>query len=74
VIYETLHPEAKAATGVELANKRWNAADKLSVASYATDAAAATGDSERTVRRQTKIGEVLGDLKNQLKGTPSDSI
>lgn len=68
-IYEALHPEAKAAIGAELVNKRWNTADNLSVVSYAADAATATGETERTVRRKNLIGEQLESVAEQLSGT-----
>lgn len=60
-IYETLHPEAKhGAKGGWHNNKTENLeTDKLSVSSYAADASAATGVSERTVRRDTQFRSAL---------------
>ena len=58
-IYEDLHPEAKSATGAELAAKRWNATDKLSVASFAASTAEKLGVSERKVYRLLAVGSTL---------------
>lgn len=71
VIYETLHPAAKRGA---LGGKGINAdilTDNLSVRtdSYATDAATATGENERTVRRKNLIGERLEGFADQLEGT-----
>ena len=67
-IYEKLHPEAKAgvaqAKGMNTA--LGNVADKLSATSYAADAANAVGETERTVRRKTRIGEQLAEVAEQL--------
>lgn len=70
-IYEKLHPEAKAgvaqAKGMNTA--LGNVADKLSATSYAADAANAVGETERTVRRKTRIGEQLAEVAEQLQDT-----
>lgn len=53
-IYEQLHPEVKAGTAGAIASNKaqgkGDATENISVASYATDASAATGTAERTVR------------------------
>ena len=41
----------------------------MSVVSYAADAATATGETERTVRRKNLIGEQLESVAEQLSGT-----
>ena len=66
-VYEKLHPEAKRGA---LGGKGINAdilTDKLSVRneSYAADAANAVGETERTVRRKTRIGEQLAEVAEQ---------
>lgn len=70
-IYERLHPEAKVgAKGGWHNNKSENLeTDNMSVSSYATDAANAVGEAERTVRRKTRIGEQLAEVAEQLQGT-----
>ena len=70
-IYETLHPEAKRGA---LGGKGINSdilTEKFSVRmdSYATDAAAATGETDRTIRNKTRIGNSLGDVADLLEGT-----
>lgn len=70
-IYEKLHPETKRGA---LGGKGINAdilTDKLSVRTdnYAADAATATGETERTVRRKNLIGEQLESVADQLSGT-----
>ncbi|MBN2631586.1 MAG: ParB N-terminal domain-containing protein [Rhodobacteraceae bacterium] len=59
-LYEKLHPEAKAATGSALAAKRWDAADTMSVASFARATAEKFGMSDRHVRRLIEAGTKLG--------------
>lgn len=58
-IYEKMNPQAKAATGAELAAKRWNATDNLSVASFAASTAEKLGVSERKVYRLLAVGTAL---------------
>lgn len=58
-IYERLHPEAKAKTGAALAHARWNAADIMSVASFAKATAEKFGIDERHVRRLVSLGGSL---------------
>ena len=70
-IYEALHPEAKRGA---LGGKGINAdilTENISVRtdSYATDAAAATNETERTIRNKTRIGNVLGEFADLLEGT-----
>jgi hypothetical protein len=55
VIYERKWPQSKAATGSDLAQKRWgDATDKLSTASFAEDTAAKIGITDRDVRRSIR--------------------
>ena len=68
VIYETLHPE----TAVPGRGKNQyvpTANLTVGILTYVTDASAATGNSESTVRRQTRIGNALGDVADLLEGT-----
>jgi len=58
-VYERLHPETKAKTGSALAAARWNAADIMSVASFATATAEKFGMSDRHVRRMIAAGTAL---------------
>ena len=59
-LYEALHPEtAKGTAGAVASNAKQgkgNATDNVSVASFAADTAAKTGQSERQVRRDVAIG------------------
>lgn len=67
-IYEKLHPE----TAVPGRGKnQYVPTDNLSVGipTYAADAATATGETERTVRRKNLIGEQLESIAEQLTGT-----
>ena len=69
-IYETLHPEAKATNnGGGFKGNQHVVTDNLSATSYAADAATATGVSERTVRRNTRFGEVLKPYRAELTGS-----
>lgn len=70
-VYEKLHPEARAATGAALAAKRWDAADTMSVASFAAATAEKFGMSDRHVRRLIAAGEALqgGDV-HRLRKAP----
>ena len=61
-VYERLHPEAKAATGAALAAKRWDAADMMSVTSFAAATAEKFGLSDRHVRRMIAAGSALNGL------------
>jgi len=58
-VYERLHPEAKAKTGAALAAARWNAADTMSVASFAAATAEKFGLTDRHVRRMISAGSSL---------------
>jgi len=58
-VYEKLHPEAKASTGAALAAKRWDAADMMSVASFAAATAEKFGMTDRHVRRLIAAGSRL---------------
>jgi ParB family chromosome partitioning protein len=58
-VYERLHPEAKANIGAQLAAKRWDAADTMSVASFAAVTAEKFGMSERNIRRLIAAGAAL---------------
>ena len=72
-VYERLFPEVKAGTAQaqamngKLGRSSCNVADKLSARSYAADAANATGESERTVRRKTRIGEALEPIAEKRR-------
>ena len=71
-IYEALHPEAKAGGdhGNQYTGGKQRQTDNLSTCkSYAADAATATGETERTVRRKNLIGEQLESVADQLSGT-----
>lgn len=72
VIYERLHPQAKAAIGADLAAKRWadNAAGNLPVASFAADTAAKTGLDESTIRRSIRRAESIpAEVREEIKDT-----
>lgn len=70
-IYDRLHPEAKAQAGAALAAKRWNAAEMISVASFAKATAEKFGLSERHVRNLVQAGEALTDAQvAQLRTAP----
>lgn len=70
-VYESMHPETKAATGAALVNKRWNTADTMSVVSFAAATAQKFGMSERHVRRLIAAGERLDPRDRQmLRGAP----
>ncbi len=58
-VYERLHPEARAKTGAALAAARWNAADIMSVASFAKSTAEKFGMTDRHVRRMIAAGHTL---------------
>ena len=58
-IYEALHPETKQATGRELAEKRWNATETISTASFADDTAQKSGLTARTIRQEVQIATGL---------------
>ena len=70
-IYETLHPETRHITEKGGPGRGNKTTDKLSVVlpSYSADAATATGVSERTVRRDTRFGEVLKPYRAELADT-----
>lgn len=70
-VYEKAYPETKLAVGTELAAKRWNAADTMSVASFVTSTADKMGVDERTVRRLVAAGRSLGPREIQeLRDAP----
>ena len=70
-VYERLHPEAKAAAGAALAAKRWDAADMMSVASFAASTAEKFGLTDRHVRRMIAAGVKLGpDEIAKLRAAP----
>lgn len=70
-VYERIHPQAKAATGSALAAKRWNAADTMSVASFAASTAEKFGMTDRHVRRLIEAGTKLGpDEVAKLRAAP----
>ncbi|MBO4168905.1 ParB/RepB/Spo0J family partition protein [Cereibacter azotoformans] len=70
-VYERLHPETKPATGAALAAKRWDAADIVSVASFATATAEKFGLTDRHVRRMISAGSALGpDQVRALRQAP----
>ena len=64
-IYEKLRPETRQG-GDRKSEAVKNQTDNLSVCSYAADAANAVGETERTVRRKTRIGEQLAEVAEQL--------
>ena len=70
-IYETLHPETRHITEKGGPGRGNKTTDNLSVVlpSYSADASAATGVSERAVRRNTRFGEVLKPYRAELTGT-----
>ena len=71
-IYLELHPET--AAGAAGAEARWNAADNLSTASFATETSKATGRDERTVRRDAERGEkVIDAVLDMIRGTRLDT-
>ncbi len=70
-VYEKAFPQAKAATGADLVNKRWNTTDNLSVVSFAATAAEKMGVSERMVYRLLAAGTALGpDEIGRLRNAP----
>jgi ParB family chromosome partitioning protein len=70
-VYERMHPEAKAKRGAALAAARWNAADIMSVASFAKSTAEKFGMTDRHVRRLIAAGSTLhaGNIA-QLRTAP----
>lgn len=74
-IYEALHPETKQTTGRELAEKRWNATEIISPASFADDTAAKSGLTARTIRQDVQIAsDISDDVKESTKGHPLAGI
>lgn len=70
-VYERAYPQSKAATGADLAAKRWNAADNMSVASFVATSAEKLGVTERQVRRLVAAGLALGpDQVRKLRAAP----
>lgn len=69
-VYDRMHPEAAAATGAELAAKRWNAADTMSVASFAQATAEKFGMSDRHVRRLIEAGQKISSHAHELRAAP----
>lgn len=69
-LYEKDHPET--AQGKAGATSRWNATDKMSVASYAANAAEVFGKSERQIFRLISVGEKLSNEETaQLRQAPN---
>lgn len=71
-IYEELYPETKAATGKELADKRWNATATVAVVrgkSFVADTAEKTGMAERTIRGKIQIAKGLTPEGGETGGT-----
>lgn len=71
-IYEQLHPEAKHGGdhGNQHTGGKQRQTDNMSTCqSYAADASAATGVTERTVRRNTHFGEILKPYRKELTGS-----
>lgn len=58
-LYEKIHPETVQMSGAALAAARWNAADIMSVASFATATAEKFGVTDRHVRRMLAAGSML---------------
>lgn len=69
-VYEKMHPETVAASGAALAAKRWNAADTMSVASFAKATAEKFGMSDRHVRRLIEAGERVAQHAHELRSAP----
>jgi ParB family chromosome partitioning protein len=57
--YEDLHPEAKAAAGADLAAKRWDATEMISVASFVASVQEHLDLSERHIRNYVRAGSLL---------------
>lgn len=71
IVHERVYPQAKAAIGTELVNKRWHTADNLSVVSFAATAAEKMGVSERKVFRLLAAGTALGPEEvGRLRNAP----
>lgn len=71
-VYEKLHPEARQTAGAALAAKRWDAADIMSVASFASATAEKFSITDRHVRRLVAVGSSLShDEVRWLRNTPS---
>lgn len=69
-VYERMHPQTKAATGAELAAKRWNP-DASDIVSFASATAEKFGISKRHVERLVTIGHRLGvDEVGMLRRAP----
>jgi ParB family chromosome partitioning protein len=70
-VYERLHPESRAKTGAALAAVRWNAADIVSVASFARTTAEKFGLTDRHVRRMIAAGSALTPIEaKELRAAP----
>lgn len=70
VIYEALHPE----TRQHVAGGHAKAGTATDTVSFAADTAAKTGVSERTVRRDARLGErIAADVMEAIAGTPFDN-
>ncbi|AUC54270.1 chromosome partitioning protein ParB [Sagittula sp. P11] len=68
--YETLHPETKATTGADLAAKRWDASDSVSLASFTATTAEKIGKSKRQVERLVRAGFAVRGHAHQLRKAP----
>jgi len=72
-VYERLHPETRASSGAELAQKRWGyATDNLSAASgFAADTAEKIGVSDRDVRRSIRRVEKIDEkVRDRIRDNP----
>lgn len=70
-VYERAYPETVATAGADLAAKRWNASDKMSVASFVTATAEKMGVAERSIERLVEVGSKLGAGEiEQLRNAP----
>ncbi|PTV94051.1 ParB family chromosome partitioning protein [Rhodobacter aestuarii] len=69
VVYERMHPEAKAVSGADLAAKRWNS-DAGEIFSFASATAEKIGLSKRAIQIAVKIWTGLTpDSRRRLAGT-----
>ena len=68
-VYERAFPQTKAAVGAELAKKRWNAEDSVSVASFVVSTAEKMGASPRNIGRLVAAGQRLevGEIRDLAK-------
>ena len=72
-VYERLHPETRAGSGAELAQKRWGyATDNLSAASsFAADTAEKIGTTARDIRRSThRATKIDPAVRDRIRDKP----